>query len=188
MSLPFNTPAPAESKSGSLSQAVLADADADAPAEQAKPAPQSVRSDSQRRLERELSKILERRPSKKSKRKVRSTINADIEPPEPPSRPGLGSSPADETDSASGYEMTRAELEARNTAWLENARRARRRQSLRLAASWLVALLVAGFIVAIVAAILFGMPGIKTADRHPDAVLTAGKNAEPATRWRLDWN
>lgn len=84
-------------------------------------------------------------------------------------------------------------LEPRNTNWLLTARRARRNRKLRLAASWVITILVGGFIIAVAAAILFGIPGGKFAFREeallaatPELGVTPARTALSDTRWHLD--
>lgn len=176
--------------------------------------------DAERRLEQELSQILSRRPAKRPLRPTVSTNSyADIEPNEPPPRtmPFVGAHfqraphdvhaghPADalednaigaDDDAGDAYALaTSPPLEPSNTNWLLTARRARRNRKLRLAASWVITILVGGFIILVAAAIVFGIPGGKFAFRE-EAVLAAtpefnttpspARTALSDTRWHLD--
>ncbi|WP_152024931.1 hypothetical protein [Candidatus Filomicrobium marinum] len=179
----------------------------------------TVPSDVEWRLEQELSAVLSRRPMRHrhfDDQTERSHAYADIEAPEPPPRtlPFVGPHPSTlnqtteetgETDSLFFVDEYAEEevwpntknagarsSDLKNTNWLLTARRARRNRGLRRIASWLITIIVGGFIISIAAAILFGIPGNEKFAFRKNAALEAPAVSEPTRtaltkpRWRLD--
>ena len=155
--------------------------------------------ETERRLERELSQILSRPPVRRRHGHLdKLELLYEIEPDEPPAtmlfvgphfhdqaatEPSVylsNSRDADAGDASGGdhedaygnQPLHGTEIDPRNTNWLKTARRARRNRTLRLAASWAITISVGLFIILMAAAILFGLPDGRFA-LHEQAVLAA---------------
>lgn len=175
----------------------------------------AVPSDAEWRLEQEFSAVLSRRPMRHRHyhdQTERSQAYADIEAPEPPPRtlPFVGPHPLspkqmgeessakdnlffvdeyaeDEDWRDTTSEGSRSPSNPANANWLLTAQRTRRNRGLRRVASWLITIIVGGFIISIAAAILFGIPGSDKFAFRKSAALESPAYMEFAKpRWQLD--
>lgn len=211
-------------RGASLSHALHPLGSKERPALRPEPPAAHEASDSERRLEQELSQLLSRRPVRSPDHQSSPNHSyAEIEPDEPlprtvpfvgphaPSQDGADAKAVDAATSAASEgpsddgsagddaathseSSPRPTLDPDRTNWFRAARRARRNRRLRFVGSWLITILVGGFIVSIAAMILFGMPVGKFAVQeqqtrqaaNEDIMATPGRMAASRTRWHLN--